>query len=458
MSFLSFKSDCLHYTKLVFCIFRGVMQRSEIHVSPLDRIIPSVTHSEKTPSLISKGSISKINNSFLEFSKDKHKLFLQVKKDDFLSKRFISHLFGDSYLQNSIHEGWFASDALMHMILILEDNQISSSVKEVLDDFKGCLSWHGKIMAYIFNEKEASFRDIHKESAGIEPEDVSLLEDSEEDEVSNEDVLVAGSIDKYDNPFLDRLVLDFKEAVANLAVGQKILFPGGPKGHSVLFECRRDGDKDYSFAVYNTGEGVEKHWMLITGEGVHKAQAVYRLSEITLDKFTEGYFFHDLIELKKERSLNFGEELYEVTLGQLEGVRDKAPIRPEDYMQSQRSGTCVWKMLSAYCRYNLPLIERKYLKLRSRMDVFQKWYELGHSLDCPKISSQLIDRLIVNYKKELYHLNPNPLEFSREELLFLGILKVKKTFDKYSFLLSDQQIQEASIWYEAFTGQKLTST
>ncbi len=375
----------------------------------------------------------------LNFSEDQKDQFEVFKNDKFLNKRFIAHLFGDSFMQDSIYEGWFVTDALLHMITILRENEISPEVSKVLDTLKDCLAWQEKFIAF---------------SIANEHSDVECYE-AEIDDTTDVNEVINAEVEEVAPSPLQKIVEELTSAVANLEVGQNIVIPGGCRGHSVLYEIKLVGEDDFDFCVYNTGEGVEKHNIILEDEGSEKVYGVYRLHHIRLEKITSASFIEQLINLKSSSVSDFGKALYEEILPQLEGQGDEVSSNTSDYMLIQRSGTCSWKMFSAYLRYNLPLIQRKYIKLKSRLDVFQKWYDLGNSLDCVQISQDLLCRLVVNYRSEIFQQEAAPINFSREELLTLGIYKVKKTFNKYQFLLSEAEIEKADLWHRAFTGKSI---
>lgn len=373
---------------------------------------------------------------YVPFTQEQKNRFEILKEDKFLNKRFIVHLFGDSFMKNSIYEGWFISDALMHVITILKENEISEDVSRVLSDLTHCLSWHSKVLTYTWS---------------------SVVDDYEIEEYLAEEEQETEEVDEELQKETNHLVEELKKKLTSLQVGEKFLSPGGCRGHAVLYEIKRVDETNYLFAVYNAGDGAERHMTMTEGEGVRKVYGVYRLHNVKIDKLIEGPFLESLFKLREEEC-DFGVRLYEEILPMLEGDKDEVPTDPNEYMGIQRSGTCVWKMFSAYLRYNLPLIESKYLKLKARLDVFQKWYDLGYPLDCIRISQSLLGKLIVNYKHEIYGGGLAPVNFSREELLAMGIYKAQKTFNKYKVLLSDQEIKKAETWFEAFTGQSIHTT
>lgn len=374
------------------------------------------------------------------FSEEQKARFNLLKEDKFLNKRFITHLFGDSFMQNTIYEGWFVSDALMHMIAILKDNQVTPEISQVLKDLESCLNWHNKVFSNI---------------EPYEPDDVNEPEEVENEDNIEEPLEVEDSSAPQEAKESHKLVEEMKEAIKNLTIGEKLLFPGGCLQHSVLYEIKCIGEDDFMVGVYNSGMGAIKHMQFIENEGDHKIVGVYRLHHIKLEKIVNTSFIVDLLELNQSQPARFTSRLYDEILPALEGKKDSLATDPSEYMLKQRSGICVWKMLSAYCRYNLPLIQRKYLKLKARLDVFQKWYDLGYPLNCLKISQNLLEKLIVNHKFEIYGERGAPTNFSREELLAMGIYKAKKTFNKYKMLLNSEEIQKAETWYTKFTGQSI---
>lgn len=370
--------------------------------------------------------------AYFTFTEEQKDRFEMLKNNNFLNKRYISHLFGDAFMKNSIYEGWFESDALLHIIAVLEENEISPEVTKVLQDLKNCFVWDEKFNTYMIGEE---FED---EDSEVQEEGVAVVEEWPSTSLG-----------------LQKIVQEIKGAILNLKVSENLLFVGGCASHSVLYEIKRVEENSFDFCIYNTGVGVNKHYRILEAECAEKVYGVYRVSQVKQDKITADKFIEDLVKLKSNTIQSFVDLLYDQILLQLEGIKEEPPTQPTDYMRAQRSGTCAWKVISAYCRYNLPLIQRKYIKLKARLDVFQKWYDMGYSLDCVKISQDLLSRLVINHQFELFRNGVAPVNFSREELLTLGIYKAKKTFNKYKFLLSSEQIKKAETWYRAFTGQSI---
>lgn len=354
--------------------------------------------------------------SYIRFSSEQSNQLKELQVDHFLSKKFIAHIFGDSFLENSPHEGWFIQDAFVHMVQILKENEISPETSQIIKDLEKAFSFYGRYISSL-----------------------SSLE--------------LGSHDLTFNVKKTKEVL--KEEIQSLEVGKKIIFPGGCLGHSVLYEIKKNSESSYQFIVYNTGSGNQKHWNLYQKEGEYKIDATYVLDEIKPEKILENEFLEQLFLLNKEPCEDFGTRLYEDILSLLEGHQKSAPLDSSSYMMAQRAGVCVWKVLCAYLRYNLPQEQYKYLKLKVRLDVFEKWYGLNYSLDFHKTIQRILNRFLVNYEFVAYNKEAFPIEFSREELLVLGLLKVQKTYSRYKFLLSQEEIERTEHWFTAFTGQSI---
>ncbi len=382
------------------------IKTSLVNLTPIDsKIGPLVQQELECSSPITSAPFSQLQEDTLA----------NLEIDNFISTKYIAHLFGDSFLEETRHVGWFIGDALLHMLTLLKENKLSDKVSHVIEDLEECLSWNGKYMSAL---------TIHSDS---------------------EAKIQAGA----------KIVDELCSRIKGLAIQEHVVCPGGCKGHSVLYEIKRVGENNYEFIVYNTGDGIEKHWMHFESEGIHKVKGSYKLENIKLEKIIEGDFLERLLLLKVDNPDNFGQMLYEEILPTLDGEREAIPTEHREYMRSQRSGTCVWKMLCAYLRYNIPLSEYKYLKLKARLDVFQKWYDLGNSLDYSKVTQNILSRLIVNYQEVLDKGKSVSIEFTREELLVLGLMKVRKTFNKYQFLLSDEEVQKAETWYSHFTNDSI---
>ena len=414
-------------------------------------------------------------DKYVQFSEEQKARFNLIKDDKYLSKRFLSHLFGSSFIRSTVHEGWFSGDALIHMITILNENEISDNVTKLKEDLEQCLSWHLKIFSSM-NQLESpniSCPEVdNTQIDSIEPqqgselledlEELSILENATNDQKNDEETenvdevlekaQISGKVSL--NP-LDKVISEMQEFLLNLKVGEKLLFPAGCLGHAVLYEIKRTGDDEYLFAVYNPTIGFQNSLSYIENEGDCKVLGLTRLTHIKGEKILENGLLEKLLDLENESSAVFYEKLYSEVIPDLEGTADSVLSSVDEYMLAPRAGICSWKMLSAYCKYNLPSIERKYIKLKARLDVFQKWSDLGKELDAQKISQNLLEKLIINHKFEFYKEGGVPTSFSREELLTMGIYKAKKTFNRYKMLLNDQDIKKAESWYKKFTGQSI---
>ncbi len=313
-------------------------------------------------------------------------------EEKFLNKKYLAHLFGDRFIKDSSHEGWTMSDALLHMIRVLEENGDVPGIPSLRENLIGCLERLNHMNA--FNWKDG------------------------EDRISGEKIAV----------FADKI----REDLQALSVGGKMVIPGGiGKSHGVLYEFTKQDEENYAFAVYNTGLGMTKHRLIVQEEGC-KIEAAYRIFDIAEKTLSEEKVIDRLLGLFIDVDTHSTEEavdlLYDEILPQFGGRRGEIPLDFKEYMSAQRSGTCAWKMLCAYLRYNLPTETYKYVKMKARFQVFEKWYRLGLPLNCRKINQELLSRLLVNKKDETLSRSAGEDEFSKEELLALGILKVAKTY------------------------------
>ncbi len=335
-----------------------------------------------------------------------------MKVDRFLSTKYLAHLFGDSFIRDTVHEGWFSTDGMIHIIRVLKEHPISKLASQVLKNLEECFHWQGKVMSFLCSDESAETVefDIHK------------------------------------------LQTEISEKIYKLEIGESVLIPGGCRGHIALYEILRTHEDQVQFSVFNLGSGSHKHWILVENEGRDSIQGAYILEHVPLKIFVGTDFLTHLLNLKKTKVNDFGHELYEKILPGIGGKRASQPTDPIAYMRVQRSGTCAWKTLLAYLRHKLPLDQYKRFKLLARLDVFEKWSAMGQILDLTTITTRILDERFVNEDKRL-ELSSADIEFSREELLVLGLIKVKKTFRHYHFLLTENEKLNVKKWYEKITGR-----
>lgn len=336
----------------------------------------------------------------------------QMQIDRFLSSKYLAHLFGDSFIRDTSHEGWFSTDGLIHIMRLLKDYPLSEKASQVLKNLEQCFYWQGKIMSLLCSDEseETIGFDVHK------------------------------------------LQCEISEQIFNLDIGEATLIPGGCQGHIALYEILRTHEDQVQFSVFNLGAGSHKHWILIESEGRSGIQGAYIIEHVPMKIFANQDFLTKLIQLKKTQAKDFGHELYEKILPEIGGQRAPQPQEPTEYMRIQRAGTCAWKTLLAYLRHQLPLDQYKRFKLLARLDVFEKWSALKRTLDLTEITCTLLSEQLVN-ENQIASLNAPHVEFSREQLLVLGLIKVRKTFQRYHFLLTQEEKMRVKKWYEDITGR-----
>jgi hypothetical protein len=147
------------------------------------------------------------------------------------------------------------------------------------------------------------------------------------------------------------------EAIQNLALGESLLLPGGwsprkKSGHAILYEVTRDEKGTYSFAVYNTGQGLKNHPSVLH-DSKQKFQGYIEIEGIAYDKITSANFYKTLFELRYFNRVKLDtqtetkgpDEVYGGLLTSLGGNEKKFHPGHLGYRSSQRSGTCAWKCL-----------------------------------------------------------------------------------------------------------------
>lgn len=348
------------------------------------------------------------------FSSAQLEQFDQKKVKDFISAKYIGHVFGDSFLAGSSNEGWYAGDAMLHMISLLKEYAKTEEIRKLIPILEQGFEFQSYAYSLNFsNSEEEKFIEQTK-----------------------------------------RFELKCHEKIFELPIGHSLLIPGGCMGHFVLFEIVKKQDDAIDFVVHNTGEGNEKHWIYIESDGKQKIEGSYVLENISIKELIQNDILNKLIALKKKETNSFGDELYGDILGCFDSKRVGPSKNPENYMRAQRAGTCGWKVLCSFLRYHLPIEQYKYLKLVSRLDIFKKWNQANEPLDIQKHQKELIRKCIINEEGHS-PFKAKKKDFSKEELLTLALTKVEKTYQHYHFLLSEQEKEETASWYENLTGRCL---
>ncbi len=318
--------------------------------------------------------------------------------DRLMSSKYIAHLFGDSFIEGSNLEGWYTEDALMHMILVLKENNEVGKFDDFIQKLEDALALQGEI-------SQIRIRWDCESRQAVEVKELS-----------------------------EQII----KKVQALEAGQSVLIPGGSLRHVVLYEIKREPGGSFQFSVYNTGAGVERHWLLPERENqIIRVQGVYKIHSISKERMCFPLFLEKLLKFEVMDNvywMEFSEELYDELLPQLDGVRERLPSDPNQFMTPQRSGTCTWKAICAYLRYNMPsLSDYKQLLLRARSQVFNKLYSINYAIDYKKVLEQLMYKLLYLPKEDY------TLYYTKEEIITISIMKMEKHLSRYDYLLSEKE-------------------
>lgn len=161
--------------------------------------------------------------------------------------------------------------------------------------------------------------------------------------------------------------------IKELPQGSSYIMNGGwtdrPCGHAMLYEFIKRKDNNYDLVIYNTGSGTENCHDILFLDGKQKIRPIKKIENVTPqqlfldDSIKEKTLFEELLRLRIPAELSCGDirkgkpnaqSIYEVIFGHLQDN----PSSPVDqstagFMTAQRSGTCAWRVLTAFLHYKL---------------------------------------------------------------------------------------------------------
>lgn len=331
-----------------------------------------------------------------------------------LDCRYLSHLFGDSFLKSSVHEGWHIADAILHLLHFLENERKDERLNSLCESLKETLEWTSYLYAQlIYAPRQDREANIHKVT--------------------------------------DKII----QTLEKLQIEDSFLILGGYEGHTCLYEFVKESESTFSFSVINTGDGNRFHHVIINGENRGKIEPAYTLYHVPKEKLLNAKVIESLIRLKLEPSDFFVTALYEEFLPSLGGQRKPMSLDSQDYMQSQRAGTCSFKVLWAYLRRYLPYEQYKRLKLKARLDVFEFCHETQKKIPLNQVMRDLVSEYFANSSKNKTLEQLPSKHFSLDELLSLGLIKAQKTLKKHWKLLSSDELNRTNQWYQYYFHQSL---
>jgi hypothetical protein len=169
--------------------------------------------------------------------------------------------------------------------------------------------------------------------------------------------------------------------------GESLLLPGGwdgnPSGHAMLYLIEVDEQRRYTFKVYNTGAGATNH-PIHRVSPVKSKYGVYLMEkEIEKSVFCSFLKWCAYFEIRiatatppNSRYVSFNEEdLYSRFLTSFSptfGNLEKHFLREDHYKGLQKSGTCVFKSLTAFLQDAIGKKETKRIKRLLRSDLLEK--------------------------------------------------------------------------------------
>ncbi len=180
-------------------------------------------------------------------------------------------------------------------------------------------------------------------------------------------------------PKIADLAYRIEQQIESLAVGESCLIPGGHYSHFVVFEVQRTSERDFQFAIYNTGEGL--HLGLSDAE-ISRLDRDFLVKPLAIQNLTKGAvsdqkFLMDILR----PCIDFGseidsmEKIFSVITKHLvdEHCGKCARLNPHEY---QSWGTSSFDSIRSYLKTKLEP------KLFSQFEthMMQNAYKTVHSL------------------------------------------------------------------------------
>ncbi len=264
-----------------------------------------------------------------------------------IDDRLFAHIMGDSFIGGTPLEGNTASSTLSHLIGSLEKINPAPSELPIL---RRCLA-------------------IARERDQLDNDSLPFEEKKKR---------------------IHQLGIKLKDQVAQMAVGDSLLIPGGylskTSGHAMLYLFCKEADGTLSLEVYNTGDGLQYHRSKAQGDGdvdslksKIKYPPVFRFEKIAFDPIKFQHFMQVAIECfnplpnRAEKDPPYTVEyIYEVLLPILGLTPVSNPVHDANLITAQNSGVCSEKVLHAFLREaavrNNRLEEYKEFKLKYKRE------------------------------------------------------------------------------------------
>lgn len=300
--------------------------------------------------------------------------------------RLLAHVLGDSFISKTSFEGSSLTVTANHMV-----NALNTLTR----------------MPMLFSAEEIS----QLENVKFRFTELSQINQKIEKAINQEDLLQLATI--------------LAEQIANLETEVPFFLPGGwggkehSPGHSMLYKFMKQENGLYTFAVYNSGSGLETfHDVAIVGNK-NKYKPVVEYVDIeeddifcSLGSCQRGFFLYALLEPLNRKARDARKHakdydagyLYQNVFGRLEKYRRHVPNQElSGYISSQSSGTCAWKVNTAILRLHLPLILYKKIIPMIKANTLLEVWELGSNF--LKFSSEEGAQIRELFRKSAAQLN-----------------------------------------------------
>ena len=288
-----------------------------------------------------------------------------------IDDRLFAHIHGDSYVNGTALEGNVPSRTLHHMFYYLEKFKPFERWNDILEAFRKAPDYAKRLEAIILDNSNPF-------STAIRQEKLNQLSDS------------------------------IVEDIFNLGSGQKLLIPGGFKGHAMLYQVTKEANGTFTLEVLNTGSGLNHH----KPHGIKGKIKFYpfkRFEKIALDKKLWRDFMQAALEC--QAPLNSTDTpydsvyVYQKILPMLKGIEVPVVASEQDVITVQRGGTCTERVLHAYirrhCMQSYGIIEPyKNFKIRFKRQTLIHYFQIN------KAANRLDrDTVIINLEKSLAKLS-----------------------------------------------------
>ncbi len=266
------------------------------------------------------------------------------------------------------------------------------------------------------------------------------------------------------NQFSKRLNFELSQ----LAVGDNLIWSGGwtspgmMGGHAVIYEIVKMGDDDFTFRIYNMGDGVQYHPSTNMGDKM-QVLGMHEIVEVRRANLIRPVVIQGLQEMKNEPKDGVKwdpSEMYYNLFGRMEGKISKRLIPAEHLLPSIFVGICTYSSLSAWLHHQLgsdQLHDRVMVELEAKA-TWDYWQANRETLDntnrelLVRAAKQTIQDAIRVAQPERNSLNDRELELisSRMEEIIQGA-KRNREIDVSPYLVKiDSKISDL-----VFTGAKV---